>query len=163
MRLMGIDPGSTLQNPTGYAVLETEQDVVLTYGLIKPRGEDHFGCLVRLFNRLLTDLSEQHSPAKMRVCIEAPYLGRNAGTTIKLAELVGAYRALCCLSGYAVQEIVPAQAKAALAGVGNASKTQMIDAARLRYGLALPSHVADAIGIALAGVTWEGGDNGRDR
>ncbi len=158
MLILGIDTGMTAQNPTGWALLDEFSDRIVSFGMLRPNG-DAFEALTYRFVDLLTDLSEQHSPAKMRVCIEAPYLGRNAGTTIKLAELVGAYRALCCLSGYAVQEIVPAQAKAALAGIGNASKAQMIDAARLRYGLALPSHVADAIGIALAGVTWEANDD----
>lgn len=152
MRIMGIDVGSTLQNPTGYAVLETEADTVLTYGLIKPRGEDHFTSLVRSFNCLLDDMEAYRLD---HVAIEVAHIGPNRQTGLLLARYVGAYEALCAVRHIPVREIQPSQAKAALVGHGNASKHDMTEEARLRYGLALPSHIADAIAVALASITWE--------
>jgi len=151
VRILGIDVGSTLVNPTGWAVIETEQDVVLTYGLIKPRGEDHFGCLVRAFNCLLDDMEAYRLD---HVAIEVAHIGPNRQTGLLLARYVGAYEALCAVRHIPYREIQPSQAKAALAGRGDAGKGEMQSAARLRYDLALPSHVADAIAVALASIEW---------
>lgn len=154
MLILGIDPGTRRENPTGWALLDTEADKVLHYGLLKPENNGTFlPSLSAQFDAVLRDLMQKYSID--RVAIESPYLGKNARTVIILATLHGAYRAVAALYNVPCHEIAPVQAKAALAGTGRATKYDMIYAAHTRYGIAVPEHVADAIGMALADITWE--------
>jgi len=148
MNILGIDPGTTDRNPTGYALVDTVTDTVTCYGLLKPRGDDHIGDLARQLRAILNSGTVIH-----RIAIEAPWVGVNAQTGLLLAQLVGAYRGIAALSGRPVQLIQPTQAKAALCN-GRATKNDMRYTVQLRYGLAVPSHVADAIAVALASVTY---------
>lgn len=155
MQILGIDPGTTDRNPTGYALVDTDQDVVLRYGLLKPITDQPFVDLASQFDNLLGILwlynAGEHPH---RMAIETPWIGVNAHTGIVLAELVGAYKAVWAVrTKHPYVGIAPTQAKAALCD-GRATKNDMRRAVQLRYGLAVPSHIADAIGVALACVGW---------
>lgn len=152
MIVLGVDPGTTLRAPTGWALVETDKDSVLSYGLLKPEGDNHVGSLASQLHALLSILATAH--AIVWVAIESPWVGKNARTGLLLARLVGAFEGVCALLGISVRLVQPSEAKAALAH-GGASKAEVQHAVTLRYGLVLPEHIADAIGIAYASLTWE--------
>jgi Holliday junction resolvasome RuvABC endonuclease subunit len=145
---LGIDPGTTAANPIGYALVDTGLDTIMHYGLLKPRGDNHIPDLVRQFDDLLAHTGP------CAIAIEAPWIGVNARTGLVLAQLVGGLLAVATLRGHSVKQVTPSQAKAALCN-GGASKADMRKAVLLRYGVAVPSHVADAVGVALASQEWE--------
>lgn len=81
---------------------------------------------------------------------EASWVGENVQTARKLGLVGGAVITAATLNGLAVREVQPKNAKRALTGAGNATKEDMIIAARQQFGLdAISEHEADAIGVAL--------------
>jgi crossover junction endodeoxyribonuclease RuvC len=150
MIVLGIDVGSTLRNPTGWAVVDTHADTLLSYGLLKPEGADHIASLACQFDALLRKIPQTVG----RVAIESPFVGPNARTGLLLARLFGAYLAVCAIYHLPVVGITPAQGKAAATGSGSAQKAQVQRCVQLRYGVVVPSHVADAIAVALASVPY---------
>jgi crossover junction endodeoxyribonuclease RuvC len=87
------------------------------------------------------------------LAVEWPYVGENPQSALDLAACCGAALASAGEVGIPAHLISPAQAKQALAGVGNAPKEQMIAAVRLQFGRTVPKDQADAVGIALAALT----------
>lgn len=148
MQILGIDVGTTPQNPTGWAIVDTDDDAILGYGLLKPASADgHLPDLIRQLQRLL----RESTPAELaHVAIETPFVGLNGRTSMVLAQMFGGYLAVCTLAGLRVIGVTPSRAKAALFGHGGALKSQMQYAVKVRYNLAVPSHIADAIAVALA-------------
>lgn len=84
------------------------------------------------------------------VAIESP-VARYAAAVIPQARVSGALMVAASLKQLLVLEIPPALAKRALAGKGNASKSEMMGEASCRYGVR-GEHAADALGVALAAV-----------
>ena len=86
--------------------------------------------------------------------------GAKNSAMIRLAALRGALEQVGMEAGLQVVRVQPQQAKRALTGKPVATKAQMQEAANSQYGLTgvcgpkrdwPPDHVADALGIALAG------------
>lgn len=83
------------------------------------------------------------------IAIESP-VAFHAKAVIPQARVSGALMAAAALQGYLVVEVTPTQAKKALAGKGNATKGEMMDAA-LEYGIT-GEHASDSLGVALVAV-----------
>lgn len=81
------------------------------------------------------------------VAIESP-VARYGGAVIPQARVSGALLAAAALKQLHVVEVAPQHAKQALAGKGNASKTEM-QAAAASYGVT-GEHSSDALGVALS-------------
>jgi Holliday junction resolvasome RuvABC endonuclease subunit len=155
--VLGVDVGTTKINPTGYALVNIQSDTVLRYGLIAPddEGVSRVADLSHQFDLLLLEMLPTAHISY--VAIEAAHVQRNVKTGLLLARMAGAYEAIAAQHGLPVRDIQPSQGKAALA-YGGAGKEQVQNAVKQRYGLVLPSHIADAIGIALASVSWADDD-----
>lgn len=83
----------------------------------------------------------------------------NAATTMMQRELVGILCGMAVEHGWQVKRVYPVTAKKALTGSGKADKGAMVPAAVEKYGVpsagmpkAKREAIADAIGVALAGV-----------
>jgi Holliday junction resolvasome RuvABC endonuclease subunit len=149
MNILGIDLGLTSANPCGVALVQTEPLQLRDWCELAPeRGEDW----PRAIDRLARDLADTLAlwPVGI-VAYEVPHLRDNTQTLVKLAHAGGVVRALAALRGLPCVGVSPAEAKLALAKNSQASKADMIAAAKQVFGVRLPKDVADAAGVALAG------------
>ena len=153
MHAIGLDPGTTRQNPAAVALVrwlpgDPAPILLGTTQLTPARHETLAEYLGRLGARLRTDWLG----GVTLLAVEWPYVGENPQSALDLAACCGAALAAAGEAGVTTHLVSPAQAKQALVGVGNATKEQMIAAVRVQFGRALPKDQADAVGIALAGL-----------
>ncbi len=141
MRIIGVDPGSTI---TGYAVIECEGDqmVVLTMGIIKlSRFDSHQQKLREIFFRIQRVI-EQYGPTAM--AIEAPFYGKNPQSMLKLGRAQGVAIAAASVMDLNVEEFSPKRIKQSITGNGNASKEKVAGMLSIILGKNLDNSTLDA-------------------
>lgn len=120
--ILGIDPGT---NVLGYGVLEVKGRSVnvLALGVIDLRKVgDVYAKLGHIFKRV-SSIVESFHPQEM--AIEAPFMGKNIQSTLKLGRAQGVAIAAAMEGGLTVHEYAPRKIKMALTGNGSASKEQV--------------------------------------
>lgn len=120
--ILGIDPGT---NVLGYGVLEVRERKahVVALGVIDLRKVgDVYAKLGHIFERV-SSLIESFHPQEM--AIEAPFVGKNIQSTLKLGRAQGVAIAAAMEGGLTVHEYAPMKIKMALTGNGSASKEQV--------------------------------------
>jgi len=148
--VLGVDPGVVA---TGYGVVESDGTSlrVLEAGVVKTRSSDPLPQRLSEIHRALKEVLEKFSPQVM--AMEGLY---SAYDHPKTAILMGHARGVVCLaagqSGVPVVDYAPARVKKSVIGAGRASKGQVGRMVALRLSLPeepKPSHVADALAVAL--------------
>jgi len=155
LTVLGIDPG--LQ-ATGYALVSGDRGGfhLLREGVIRPHPETLEGRLWDLYREIKQVLWE--APPDL-VALEDVFSHRYYP---KAALLLGHARGVICLAsaerGVRVETLPPAEVKRALVGNGRASKLQVQRAVQRLAGLPEPppTHVADAIAVALTALSRSG-------
>ena len=156
--MLGIDPGLVA---TGYGLIEPGPRgvVVLDRGVITTSRALPLEERVHLIYEGVLRLFGEHRPAM--VALEDLYAEYRFPRT---ALLMAHARGVICLAarqrGVAVLALAPALVKRALTGNGGASKEQIQHAVRHVLGLSdlpRPSHIADALALALTGFSRAGG------
>jgi Holliday junction resolvasome RuvABC endonuclease subunit len=155
MKVLGIDPGLTLVNPTAVVLLDTDKDVLVLHAVsvldVSTVWEDRFLGVIAFLDHHING-----GAAVDLVAYEIPFCGPNPLVAVMLSHIGGAARTLAWLSGCPSVKVAPTQAKVALASKGSANKEQMITAALSRWGVTLTKDEADAAGVAVAGAQlWE--------
>ncbi len=154
MKILGVDPGFSV---TGFAVIvvESGKTALEDFGFLKMKSSDELsvrvGQFYQFFNKKILDLKITH------ISLETSFLGKNAQTFLKLGYLRGILYLLADQHKLLLQESTPMQVKAAVTGVGSASKDQVaFIVQRLFIALtkngSLKHDVTDAVAIALCGV-----------
>jgi crossover junction endodeoxyribonuclease RuvC len=153
LRAVGVDPGLA---ETGFAALAggPTRPVVLGTGVIRTRAADPLDLrLARLFDGIQEVLT---SFAPDLVVIEDVF---STPAVPRTAILMGHARGVICLAGrqrgLALLSVSPAEVKQAVTASGSASKGQVARAVQVLLGLAAtprPSHVADALALAMTGL-----------
>jgi len=141
MRIIGVDPGSTI---TGYAVIECEGDSiqVLTMGIIKlAKFDNHQEKLREIFFRV-QDVIERYNPTIM--AIEAPFYGKNPQSMLKLGRAQGVAIAAASAMDLNVEEFSPKRIKQSITGSGNASKHKVAGMLAIILGTNLDAMTLDA-------------------
>ena len=147
--VLGIDPGIA---SAGFAIVRRLPDhyELVDSGLVKTPARTPLG------NRLLTHftqiqtLLETHSPDL--VAIEAVFHNRNISSSISTGQVIGVVELACAIADVPILQVQPQFVKASVLGVGQASKDAVIKAVNKLLGVKLrSSHVADAVGCAVAG------------
>lgn len=131
--IIGIDPGT---NVMGYGVLGINgKDLsVIALGVVKlNKFESHYKRLNRIFERVL-GLVEQYLPDEM--AIEAPFVGKNIQSVLKLGRAQGVAMAAALHRDIPITEYAPLKIKMAITGNGRASKEQVAE--MLRRILSIP-------------------------
>jgi crossover junction endodeoxyribonuclease RuvC len=152
---MGVDPGLL---DTGFGVLEAAGRgvvAVVDAGVVTtPSGQPLEARLDAIYAALRT-LIEARRPAFL--VVEDLYAEYRFPRT---AILMGHARGVICLAarqlGVAVVTISPSEVKRAVTGNGSAGKAQVQRGVQTLLGLRdrpHPSHVADALGLALTGLS----------
>lgn len=150
--VLGLDPAT---RASGWAALAVAGDIerVIESGVYHAAGSDLMGRLVALYG-FAGDLVKKFDPAL--VCVETVFHGRNAQTTIALAQVGAAVR----LGAYAMDAPViidcsPAERCGAVGLSGKAGKTEIVSAVRAIYSEDIRNNnAADAVAIAAFGAAW---------
>jgi crossover junction endodeoxyribonuclease RuvC len=158
LRVLGIDPGLV---DTGYGVIEPGPGgiVVVTSGVIATRRDVPLEARIQLIYDDVHALLEKHAPAL--VVLEDLYAEYKFPRT---ALLMAHARGVICLAArqreVTLLTLAPAVVKRAIAGHGAAAKAQIQHSVQRMLKLnelPRPSHVADALALALTGFSRAGG------
>lgn len=123
MTVLAIDPGF---GRLGWAVLKKDngQDILLGSDCVTTSNQTDFPTrLQTIAINLKTVL--QLFPNITDVAVEKLYFAKNKTTALKVAEVRGVVLELAATEGFKVSEYSPAEVKAAVAGHGGATKSQV--------------------------------------
>jgi crossover junction endodeoxyribonuclease RuvC len=149
MRILGIDPGSSL---IGWGSLNADGKnyAVQDYGAFRTAPNIHNRDRVKdvfdFFSKLIKKLDPDC------VAIEQLFFFKNAKTVMAVSEIRGVLLLAAAMSGVPVREFTPLQVKQAVTGYGRADKQQVQSMVKLILGLKTtpkPDDVADALAIAI--------------
>jgi crossover junction endodeoxyribonuclease RuvC len=148
MRVLGIDPGSTV---TGYGVVERRGARVLhvTHGTLRaPRGAPLAERLAALSAGLAREIGAHRPDVAV---VERVYCGRSARAALVLGHARGVALAAAAAAGLPVLEYTAPEIKLAVAGSGAAEKRQVQAMVGRLLGLAPAPAVdaSDALAAAL--------------
>ncbi len=146
MIILGIDPGTSKDNPLGLCVLEWHgAPGRILHSQAVYDHEHPLPAIVSALDALPYPLDG--------IAVEAAWRGPNAQTLVRLAEVVGICISFAARRGVPLLRCQPAQAKQALTGDSKADKAAMIAAVWRLYSTALKKDCADAVGVAVWGAT----------
>jgi len=152
-KVMGVDPGLVA---TGFAVLEAlpGEVVVAASGVIATSAHEALEARLDVLHAAMHRIIDSQKPSLL--IVEDLYTEYKFPRT---AVLMGHARGVICLAarqlGVAVLALAPAEVKRSVTGNGSAGKAQVQRAVQTLLGLASvprPSHVADALGLAMTGM-----------
>ncbi len=156
MRVLGIDPGTAI---TGYGLVDYDDDLRLVDcgAIITPAGMALPQRLVSIHQKL-SDLIGRFQP--QAVAVEELFFSKNVRTAMSVGQARGVVLLAAAQADLPIYHYKPSEVKQAVAGYGNASKTQMQEMVRLLLGMdaiLTPDDVADAVAIAIChahGAHW---------
>lgn len=122
--ILGIDPGTNL---LGYGLINVQgkQTTMVAMGVLDMRKiEDPYTKLDKIFSRVVSLVDEFHPTA---LSIEAPFMGKNPQSMLKLGRAQGVAIAAALHKGLTVNEYTPMKIKMAVTGNGQAAKEQVAD------------------------------------
>lgn len=135
----------------GYGVIQIKNNKMqlLTMGAIElHKIESHFLRLQKIFERTQYLINE-YQPDEF--AIEAPFMGKNAQSMLKLGRAQGISMAAALEKNIPVSEYAPKKIKQSITGRGMASKEQVAGMlASLLKLKALPKHLDATDGLAVA-------------
>ena len=146
--ILGIDPGTTIM---GYGIIQIKNNkmILLAMGSIElNKIKSHFLKLQKIFERT-EYLINEYKPDEF--AIEAPFMGKNAQSMLKLGRAQGISMAAALAKNIPVNEYAPKKIKQSITGRGTASKEQV--AGMLKNLLNLkqtPNHLDATDGLAVA-------------
>lgn len=152
--VLGIDPGTALM---GYGLLAEEagEARLVAYGALKTSPAIPPPERLRELYQGLLGLVRRYKPVEMAV--ERLYFGRNSRTALAVGQACGVVMLAAAMRSLPLSEYTPKQVKSAVAGYGNASKSQIQQMLRLVLGLQAepqPDDAADALAVALCHLRW---------
>ncbi len=150
MLVLGIDPGIAI---TGYGLVAqgVESDIeVVGYGVITTPANTPIERRLQLIYREGKAIVERYRPAS--AAIEKLLFGKNVTTAMNVGQARGVTLLAMADCGLPVAEYTPATIKQAVAGYGNATKSQVQEMVRLLLRLddiPKPDDAADALAVAI--------------
>ncbi len=156
--ILGIDPGTNIM---GYGIIKAKgnQYSVIQYGVLHlTKYKDHAVKLGKIFSRV-TEIIEEYAPDE--VALEAPFMGKNPQSMLKLGRAQGVAMAAAIQHQIPVTEYAPTKVKQSVTGKGTASKEQVANMlARLLKLKEIPKllDATDALAVALTH-HFQGGNN----
>lgn len=142
--IMGIDPGS---RKTGFGIINyvTGKAEYVTSGVIKlPEGD--IAPRLKIIYDSVTELVELYGPVTL--AIEQVFMGKSAGSALKLGQARGAAIVACAAQDMDVFEYSARQVKQSVVGTGAADKGQVQHMVKVL--LKLPAEPAEDAADALA-------------
>lgn len=148
MRIIGVDPGSTV---TGYGIVE-QVNLKLSHvasGRVASPSRVPFHDRLRRIYTELEKVIALYEPEVM--AIEDLFIARNIKSALKLGHARGVAILAGLNADLAIAEYSPLEVKKALVGYGRAHKVQVQAMVRTLLGLGEPpeSNTADALAVAI--------------
>ena len=148
MRIIGIDPGSTV---TGYGIVEQANRQlrhVASGRVVSATRMPFHDRLKRIYSELEKVIA-YYEPNVMAV--EDLFIARNIKSALKLGQAKGVAILAGLNADLTISEYSPLEVKKALVGYGRAQKTQVQEMIRVLLGLGeIPeSDTADALAVAI--------------
>ena len=148
MRIIGVDPGSTV---TGYGIVEEVNNKlshVASGRVVSSSRMDFHHRLKRIYTELEKVIAS-YEPVVMAV--EDLFIARNIKSALKLGHARGVAILAGLNSELPIAEYSPLEVKKALVGYGRAQKVQVQEMVRTLLGLAEPpdADTADALAVAI--------------
>jgi len=157
--VLGVDPGLV---GTGWGLVEPAaggSPAVLASGVITTSGDTPLPARIREIYDGVSDVLAKHEPALL--VLEDLYMEyKFPRTALLMAHARGAICLAAAQRDVEVLALAPAEVKRAIAAHGAASKAQIqVGVQRMLRLPALPrpSHIADALALALTGLSRRGG------
>jgi len=150
MLVLGIDPGIAL---TGYGLVREGPGgdaEYVAHGVVSTPSTDPVAVRLQSIYREVRALVESYKPVSAG--IEKLLFGKNVTNAINVGQARGVTLLALADCGLTTTEYTPAEIKQAIAGYGNASKTQVQEMLRLLLNLdrvPTPDDAADAVAIAI--------------
>jgi crossover junction endodeoxyribonuclease RuvC len=157
-RVLGVDPGLV---GTGWALVEPEAGSVgvVDTGVIGTTADLPLDARLHLIYDGVQRVIEKHVPALL--VLEDLYTEyRFPRTALLMAHARGVIVLAARQRAVTVLALAPAEVKRAITANGAASKAQIQTGVQRMLGLATaprPSHIADALALALTGLSRQGG------
>lgn len=148
--ILGIDPGLTR---CGYAVIGTGSSGGVesrSLGVIRTSPDDDLARRLAVLQIEVENLLSEFEP--VAVAVERVFFQANVRTAMSVGQASGIVLAAAARRGVPVEQYTPTQVKSAIAGHGNATKTEMQRMVQMRLKLSRPpspADAADAAAIAL--------------
>ena len=145
--ILGIDPGSRV---TGFGLIKSEGNKLeyVYCGCIRTNSSNMQKRLKTIFDQLCSVIYE-YQPEE--VAIEEVFMGKNAGSALKLGQARGVALAACLVNDVCIAEYSARKVKQAVVGTGAASKSQVNRMVQILLGLNenIAEDSADALAIAI--------------
>lgn len=147
-RVLGIDPGSRV---TGYGVIDVSVGRLdfVACGTIKTNAKQPFAHRLNEIFEGINEVIQLHTPAT--AAVEDVFLATNPRSALKLGHARGVAVVAAMQNGLAVHDYSPRAVKQAVAGYGQAEKSQvqhMVKALLSLSGSPSPD-AADALAVAI--------------
>ena len=147
--ILGVDPGSSV---TGYGVIDSngEESSLIESGVIQPDNRAALPEKLREIFEGLTKVIEKHRPRQF--AIEETFYSKNAKSALVMGQARGVAILAASKSGIPVGEYSPKEVKCAVAGTGNAAKSQvqfMVKRILRLKDPPQPLDASDALAVAL--------------
>lgn len=146
--ILGIDPGTNIM---GYGLIQIKNNKMslIAMGSIElSKLSNHVLKLKKIFERT-SHLIEEYKPDEF--AIEAPFLGKNPQSMLKLGRAQGVSMASALINEVPVTEYSPKKIKQSITGKGTASKEQvagmLVSLLKIK---SLPKHLDATDGLAVA-------------
>lgn len=147
-RILGVDPGSRV---TGYGVIDADRGQLhfVACGVVKTSSKHPLAHRLNEIFEGINEVVQIHGPVV--AAVEDVFLAANPRSALKLGHARGAAVVAAMQNGLAVYDYSPRTVKQAVAGYGQASKTQVQHMVRVLLGLtgAPSSDAADALAVAI--------------
>lgn len=145
---MGVDPGSRV---TGYGVIDADHGHLqyVACGVVKTTPQFSFAHRLNEIFEGINEVVQVHSP--VIAAVEDVFLATNPRSALKLGHARGAAVVAAMQNGLTVYDYSPRSVKQAVAGYGQAEKSQVQHMVRVLLGLsgAPSSDAADALAVAI--------------
>lgn len=148
MLILGIDPGTRI---LGYSLLDTDgakpQLVVMDVLYLRQIADFHFR-IRKIFDSTQRIIDSYHPD---HVAIEAPFVGKNVQSMLKLGQAQGVAIAAALSRDLSYTEYEPAAVKQRVTGNGNAAKEQVAAMLQSIFGFEnLPRYLDSSDALAVA-------------
>ena len=148
IRIIGIDPGL---RRTGWGLIESLGNTLRfrASGTIKSDGNADLASRLCQLHDGLSQVLHDHMPHE--AAVEATFVNKDAGATLKLGQARGVAMLVPALAGLAVSEYAPNAVKKSVIGVGHGDKKQIHMMVKVLMPKATfdTDDAADALAIAI--------------
>lgn len=148
MRILGIDPGSTV---TGFGVIEKRRGRVhfVHAGCVKTKSTEPIGERLARIHEGLMDALQTHAPDE--VAIESIFRYKSSESALRLGQARGVALLAIAQSGYDIHEYNPMTIKRTVGAHGKADKKAVAKMVEMLLGTKIegPADMTDALAIAI--------------